>query len=501
MADDEAVSSCSKIYVEAYTSLLSLGFDMAAVRLPSLVCPQSVRENEMVKEHVDQVPLEPADTDVAFLVVEQRVWTKAAGILHFRQKRAPGLQRQAIGRGREQCQKAKDKESLELGAATAVVALAVLLGWLCLPQEAKHPGNVRFTVSLLLSFATFLSGNALMLLSLNLLGRLREDLVSGSQSAASKCTLLLVACAVLSVLTLLSVMVALLPGRVYRYIGLAVVVAVLPPAAGRRGALVPEAPCWRWRRGSGVRGGQGGAGRRVQDHLLRHQLCVWRPHRRPLQRVQGVQRGQQGRLRRVRHLHLWHVVMTVSKKVPEITNLRFRRFLVAAIKLASCVLLCLLASAAFAAAFVVLGYRIVAAFAPLGITTVLCLLLQYCVASHGRRGSRDNNPREQENQEARVKAMEDHASKVTTATMGAIMSVFGGALGEKGGHDRAVAMDAFMVVLTSAFVSGFGFLLLAAAPVPARACLAPAARVLIWSSIALFAATAVAAYGAEIWRS
>lgn len=89
----------------------------------------------------------------------------------------------------------------------------MLLGWLCLPQEAKHPGNVRFIVSLLLSFATFLSGNALMLLSLNLLGRLREDLVSGSQRAASKCTLLLVACAVLSVLTLLSVMVALLPGR------------------------------------------------------------------------------------------------------------------------------------------------------------------------------------------------------------------------------------------------------------------------------------------------
>lgn len=97
-------------------------------------------------------------------------------------------------------------------------------------------------------------------------------------------------------------------------------------------------------------------------------------------------------------------VMTVSKKVPEITNLRFRRFLVAAIKLANCVLLCLLASAALTAAFVVLGYRIVAAFAPLGITAVLCLLLQYCVASHGRRGSRDNNPREQENQEARVKA-------------------------------------------------------------------------------------------------
>ncbi|PVH32629.1 hypothetical protein PAHAL_9G446200 [Panicum hallii] len=73
MADDEAVSSCSKIYVEAYTSLLSLGLDTTAVRVPSLEKLYSnkitVASQEMVKEHVDQVPLEPADTDVAFLVL------------------------------------------------------------------------------------------------------------------------------------------------------------------------------------------------------------------------------------------------------------------------------------------------------------------------------------------------------------------------------------------------------------------------------------------------
>ncbi|PUZ45802.1 hypothetical protein GQ55_8G254000 [Panicum hallii var. hallii] len=457
---------------------------MAAVRLPCLVCHNlfekmyvwlvaymyrrlllycvqeklysneiTVACQEMVKEHVDQV--------------EQRVWTKAAGILHFRQKRAPGLQRQAIGRGREQCQKAKDKESLELGAATAVVALAVLLGWLCLPQEAKHPGNVRFIVSLLLSFATFLSGNALMLLSLNLLGRLREDLVSGSQRAASKCTLLLVACAVLSVLTLLSVMVELLPGRVYRYIGLAVVVAVLPPAAGAH---------WYLRRRAGGGGVEAACAedREELDAASKITSSVTNSAFGGLIGVLFSASKASSAVSRAAYVSIFLVfatsisgmlVMTVSKKVPEITNLRFRRFLVAAIKLANCV------------------------------------LLACWPRRPSPRPSWDNNPREQENQEARVKAVEDHASKVTTATMGAIMSVFGGALGEKGGHDMAVAMDAFMVVLTSAFVSGFGFLLLAAAPVPARACLAPAARVLTWSSIALFAATAVAAYGAEVWRS
>jgi precorrin-3B methylase len=48
----DAVRSCSKIYMEAYTSLLSLGLDPAAlanlVRLPSLVRPSPVRANTHV---------------------------------------------------------------------------------------------------------------------------------------------------------------------------------------------------------------------------------------------------------------------------------------------------------------------------------------------------------------------------------------------------------------------------------------------------------------------
>jgi hypothetical protein len=34
--------------VEAYTSLLSLGLDTTAVRVPSLVCPEPVRQNVFV---------------------------------------------------------------------------------------------------------------------------------------------------------------------------------------------------------------------------------------------------------------------------------------------------------------------------------------------------------------------------------------------------------------------------------------------------------------------
>jgi len=43
MADDEDVSSCSKIYVEAYTSLLSLSLGMVDVR-PLLLSAQNLFE-------------------------------------------------------------------------------------------------------------------------------------------------------------------------------------------------------------------------------------------------------------------------------------------------------------------------------------------------------------------------------------------------------------------------------------------------------------------------
>lgn len=93
--------------------------------------------------------------------------------------------------------------------------------------------------------------------------------------------------------------------------------------------------------------------------------------------------------------------------------------------------------------------------------------------------------------------MEDTASRVTMAMLGAIMTVLGGSIGEKE-HQKTGAVDVFMVVLTSAFVSGVGFMLLTVVPSSARARLAPAAKVLVWSSMALFAATAIGVYGVVI---
>nr|TKW09735.1 hypothetical protein SEVIR_6G121700v2 [Setaria viridis] len=67
----DVVCSCSKIYMEAYTSLLSLGLNPAALaNLEKLYGKEiMVVDREMVEQRVNQVLLEAADTDVALLVV------------------------------------------------------------------------------------------------------------------------------------------------------------------------------------------------------------------------------------------------------------------------------------------------------------------------------------------------------------------------------------------------------------------------------------------------
>ncbi|CAN6194705.1 unnamed protein product [Urochloa humidicola] len=175
------------------------------------------------------------------------------------------------------------------------------------------------------------------------------------------------------------------------------------------------------------------------------------------------------------------LVTTVSKKVPEITNPACRRVFDTGVRLANAFLLCTLACAALAASYTVLRLRVLAAFLPLAATAAISILLRHCVAAR-RRGhtAAAAAAGREDREEARVRAMEDVASKVMVATLGGVMSVLGGWLGEKE-HARWGAMDVFMVVLTSAFVSSFGFTVLAAAPGSARERLAPVARALIWS--------------------
>ncbi|KAL6902130.1 hypothetical protein ACP4OV_005006 [Aristida adscensionis] len=67
----DAVRSCAKVYMEAYTSLLSLGLDPSAlVNLEKLYGKEiTVADRETVEERADQMLHEAAEADVAFLVV------------------------------------------------------------------------------------------------------------------------------------------------------------------------------------------------------------------------------------------------------------------------------------------------------------------------------------------------------------------------------------------------------------------------------------------------
>ncbi|EMS62661.1 putative diphthine synthase [Triticum urartu] len=67
----DAVRRCAKVYMEAYTSLLSLGLDPASLaNLEKMYGKEiTVADREMVEERADQMLSEAAEADVAFLVV------------------------------------------------------------------------------------------------------------------------------------------------------------------------------------------------------------------------------------------------------------------------------------------------------------------------------------------------------------------------------------------------------------------------------------------------
>nr|AAB71851.1 low-affinity cation transporter [Triticum aestivum] len=390
--------------------------------------------------------------------------------------------------------KARAKDNLELGGIAAIFGFAVLFGWSCFPEEMKRPGNLKFIFSLLLAIATFFSGTALTLLSMNIVG-LPESLVSAGQLVASKCLFLI--CTALSAMTLVSLL-ALLPSMLYLCLGLVVMTVVVLPA------IVVH--CYMRRHTEG--GDEAAALEEHKEELeaaSKITSCVTNSAFGGLvgvlfsaskSKVSGAPTAVYTAMFFMFSTAIFGmVVMTMSKKVSKVANRRLRQLLVWAIRLANAFLLCSLACAAFAASFAVIRCQIFAAFGPLAITAVICLILHHCTVRPG-----EADPRNQENQKARLKVMEDMASKVTAATLGAIMSVLAGSVGEEH-HEKKGATDAFMVVLTSTFVSSFGFMLLAAAPSSARVYLAPVSKVLIWSSVALFGATAVSVYSAEISRA
>jgi diphthine synthase len=67
----EAVKKCHKVYMEAYTSLLSFGLSSDGLTSLEKLYGKSIRvaDREMVEEKIDDMLLEARESDVAFLVV------------------------------------------------------------------------------------------------------------------------------------------------------------------------------------------------------------------------------------------------------------------------------------------------------------------------------------------------------------------------------------------------------------------------------------------------
>ncbi|KAF8652123.1 hypothetical protein HU200_063073 [Digitaria exilis] len=116
---------------------------------------------------------------------------------------------------------------MEFGAGIGAFGASMMVAWYFLSPDARGPHNLRYIIPMLLSFACFTSGVCLMLLSMNIL-ELPENVAADVQYMTSKCLSWL--CGILPVVTLLSPLV--LSGyKIYRYLGLTLLVVVTAPIA------------------------------------------------------------------------------------------------------------------------------------------------------------------------------------------------------------------------------------------------------------------------------
>lgn len=264
------------------------------------------------------------------------------------------------------CRKPMAQQTL-LGVMATVLSTTVLLNCLVPTPSTGGSNGARFTVSLLLAFATFLCSNALMLFSLP------RSLISGGQRVASRC--LAVGCVSLSTLTSLSLLWAL-PCKHYPHVSNAVAVVVILPVVApmkwrHRTEEDDEAAAYEedkddlkdaFKTASGVTiiavGWLLGAVFGASDHS-------------------GISPETKTAVLFMFCAAILGMFLTVlsKTKVLDINDRRRRGGIIRAIRFGNAVLLCFVSLAAFA----VLRYGVFAAFAP---PAVLYFLLQRCACWH-----------------------------------------------------------------------------------------------------------------------
>ncbi|CAL5048394.1 unnamed protein product [Urochloa decumbens] len=396
---------------------------------------------------------------------------------------------------REPCRTAKAQENFEFGAGIAGSGISMMVAWYFLSPEARGAYNLRYVMPMLLGSACIASGVSLMLLNMNILN-LPENLVSDAQHTASGCFSLL--CSTLPVLTLLSPLV--LSGyKVYRYIGLTLLVIVTAPLA-----------VLRWYIGRKAEGG---------DDNDQH--AALKEHEEKLEAafkfISAISSSAFGALISLIANYnvtdgsgrtkgavlvatffifttgIWGVLsMEIRMKVLGIKSRRMRGFIVEVLWLAIFFMLVSLACAIFAEVIAMVGFGIFAAFTPWVFASTVYLFLDYCIHP-SRRVPMDNTANM--SLEVQLKLRNDRGIKITMWSFMAIIGIFGGFLH---GHNKIESLKACIILLTSSFMSAFALTLLTIRPNTTSRSLAAATKVLDWTAAMTLAAAIFAVIVAMI---
>jgi hypothetical protein len=287
---------------------------------------------------------------------------------------------------------------------------------------------------MLLAFACFTSGVCLMLLSMNIL-ELPERVVDDVQVKVSKCLSWL--CSILPVVTLLSPLV--LSGyKIYRYIGLTLLVIVTAPIALLRWYIGRKAEA-------------GGAQAALDEH--REQMesafkfisAISNSASGGLvalvvnYNVAGGSGGTKGSVLAAIFFMfttaVWGILsMDIRAKVIEIKSTRLRGYIIQALWLAIIIMLLSLACTVSTEVSAMVEFWIFAAFVPWIFASAIYLFLENCI--HQSRVARDKTANVYLELEIQLNLQAERGIKVTMWSFMAIIGIFGGFLH---GHDKIVS--------------------------------------------------------------
>lgn len=280
---------------------------------------------------------------------------------------------------REPCCTARAQENMEFGAGIAAFGASMMVAWYFLSPDGRGSHNLRYIIPMLLSFACFTSGLCLMLLSMNIL-ELPESVVADVQDMASKFLSWL--CSILPVVTLLSPLV--LSGyKIYRYVGLTLLVIVTAPIALLRWYIGRKAE------GGGIQAALSEHREQLEDAFkfisaISNSASAGLVALVVNYNVTGGSGCNKGAILAVIFFMfttaVWGLLsMEIRAKVLEIKSTRLQGFIIQALWLAIIFMLLSLACAVFTEVFAIVEFWIFAAFTPWVFASAIYLFLENCI--------------------------------------------------------------------------------------------------------------------------